>query len=137
MSTYLTSAFSDLPKSYASTQVFEFFFGFGKYNFSLENSPLIAALVSILVYDKHLLSNNVYPQYFDGSSIQILHNPDGLYLLKVYVNGTYRKIYLDNYFPVMGSNETYGHLSETDLLLPLWTKAFWKVVSNCVRLLYR
>jgi calpain-7 len=47
-------------------------------------------------YQVRLISNNIFPQDANGKPI---YNPAGKYIVKLFVNGTWRAVTVDDYFP--------------------------------------
>jgi len=52
-------------------------------------------------YKQRVITGNIYPQDQNGNPI---YNPEGKYIIKLYLNGTWRAVEVDDYVPVSNYN---------------------------------
>ncbi len=121
------SSISSNPKIFESDMNSYKFIKLGK----LSDSSLIAALISVCNYekkfDKRIITSLIYPQKDNDSII----NKYGTYGVKIYLNGTYRYIEVDDLFP-------FDKLSEISLLSSSQSPdEFWfKILEKTFLFLY-
>eukprot|EP00830_Metopus_es_P003775 TRINITY_DN13506_c0_g1_i1.p1 TRINITY_DN13506_c0_g1~~TRINITY_DN13506_c0_g1_i1.p1 ORF type:complete len:778 (+),score=93.28 TRINITY_DN13506_c0_g1_i1:1-2334(+) len=76
-------------------------------------------------YKKSLISSNIYPQDENGNPI---YSPTGKYIVKLFLNGLWRMITLDDFFPVTHSGTPLCATSKKGKLwVSLLEKAYLKV----------
>ena len=76
-------------------------------------------------WQKRIITNNIFPQDTAGNPI---YNPTGEYIVKLFVNGTWRGVQVDDFFPM----STNGHWlcaysSRGKLWVSLLEKAYLKL----------
>ena len=83
--------------------------------------------------DKNNFLRNIYPQNKNGVPI---YNPSGLYWVKLYHMGKYRKIEIDDRFPV--NKETYeNYFPQTEDKNELWPMIFTKALIKLYSYKYK
>ena len=83
--------------------------------------------------DKNNFLRNIYPQNKNGVPI---YNPSGLYWVKLYHMGKYRKIEIDDRFPV--NKETYEHyFPQTENKNEIWPLIFTKALIKLYSYKYK
>ena len=94
---------------------------------NLENSALLASLTSIIYKNKESLKEVFYPR-MPHHKIP-LYNPYGKYVVRLYLNGCYKQITIDD-FMILTKKREHGPAvfnSEIDFFFSLIHKAFQKV----------
>ncbi len=76
-------------------------------------------------YTKRLISNHIYPQDKNG---QPIYNPCGKYIVKLFINGVWRGIEVDDYLPI-NKNEQFlcAYSSRGKMWVSLLEKAYLKL----------
>jgi len=96
----------------------------------IADCSFIGSLALTLHYEyrfkKRLVKNMIYPQDHNGNPI---FNPSGQYAVKLFLNGIWRKVIIDDYFPVDEYNRFLcAYVTESnDIWLSLLEKAYMKV----------
>lgn len=79
-------------------------------------------------YSKRIISCNIYPQDSHGRPI---YNPFGSYVIRLFVNGSWRAIKIDDFFPVDHHNQILASFSKKGKLwASLLEKAYLKMCSG-------
>ena len=74
---------------------------------------------------QRLFTENIFPQDDNGNPI---YNPSGKYTVKMYVNGMWRAVTVDDFFPVGASNQPlFSHVPSGQLWVSILEKACAKV----------
>lgn len=100
----------------------------------MENSvgdPSIAACLAVAAnfeyvqnYQFKMISSSIYPQDENGNPI---FSPCGKYIVKLYINGQWRAVTVDDALPVANSSaKLFAHSSKDALWVPIIEKAFAK-----------
>ncbi len=99
-----------------------------------ENSAVVACLAAAAHYEfksspkDHVISGIIYPQDETGSPI---YNPSGKYAVKMYFNGTWREVTVDDYFPLGEAGAPLFTYDPTGALwAPILEKAYAKVCGG-------
>ena len=75
-------------------------------------------------YQKRLISNKIYPQDYQGNPI---YNPAGRYIVKLFINGTWRSVEVDDYLPVdISGRFLCAYSSKGKLWVSLLEKAYMR-----------
>lgn len=76
-------------------------------------------------WTKRIITNNIFPQDNAGNPV---YNPTGEYIVKLFVNGTWRGVTIDDYLPI-NNNGTWlcAYSSRGKLWVSLIEKAYLKL----------
>ena len=76
-------------------------------------------------YTKRIITKNIFPQDNNGNPI---YNPTGEYIVKMFVNGTWRSVYIDDYLPMNNNGDWLcAYSSRGKLWVSLLEKAYLKL----------
>ncbi|ANB12626.1 Rim13p [Sugiyamaella lignohabitans] len=98
---------------------------------ALADCSVVASLLSIISYEERtgnaILSNNIHPKY----------SAYGKYIVKLYFNGTPRRVIIDDYLPVSADGEAlfvHSRVTGSKMATPQWPalieKAYMKVMGG-------
>ncbi|KAJ1675591.1 cysteine protease [Spiromyces aspiralis] len=79
-------------------------------------------------FKRPLVTSHIYPQNEDGVP---MYNPSGKYIVRLFVNGCWRKVVVDDYFPISESGKLMCTYTTTnDAWACVIEKAFLKVMGG-------
>ena len=74
---------------------------------------------------RHLISKNIFPQDNQGNPV---YNPAGHYVVKLFINGMWRAVHIDDYLPVNTNNDFLcAYSSRGKMWVSLIEKAYLKL----------